>query len=171
VDGGKGQLNAALKVVHELDLKLFDVIALAKGKRKGAKGTRTKHKTPEQIFIPYRKNPVILPCRSAALLLLERIRDESHRFALRYHKTLRHKENLHSSLQDIPGVGEKMRNRLLKHFGSVENVTKASVSELCQVPFVKQKVAEKIHRFFRAEKGNHEAHEEKPDARYMIKKS
>jgi excinuclease ABC subunit C len=171
VDGGKGQLNAARKVVDELDLKLFDVIALAKGKRKGEAGARETHKTPEQIFIPNRKNPVILPFRSAALLLLERIRDESHRFALRYHKKLRHKENLHSSLEDIPGVGEKMRNRLLTHFGSVENVTKASVNELCQVPFVKQKTAEKIHRFFRAEKGNHEAHEEKPDARYMIKKS
>jgi excinuclease ABC subunit C len=123
---------------------------LAKGKSKGIKGPHKTHKTPEQIFIPHRKNPVILPFRSAALLLLERIRDESHRFALRYHKMLRHKENFHSSLEDIPGVGEKMRNRLLTHFGSVENVTKASVRELCQVPFVKQKTAEKIYRFFRA---------------------
>ena len=154
VDGGKGQLNAALKVLHELDLKPFDVIALAKGKRKGERGTRETHKTPEQIFIPHRKNPVILPFRSAALLLLERIRDESHRFALRYHTTLRHKENLHSSLEDIPGVGEKMRNRLLKHFGSVENVTKASVRELCQVPFVKQKLAEKIYTFLKADGSN-----------------
>ena len=150
VDGGKAQLNAALKVVHELDLKLFDVIALAKGKSKGERGSRTPHKTPEQVFIPNRKNPVMLPFRSAALLLLERIRDESHRFALHYHRTLRHKENFHSSLEDIPGVGEKMRNRLLKHFGSIEKVAQASVNELCEVPFIKQKLAEKIYTFFRA---------------------
>ena len=126
---------------------------------------------PEQIFIPNRKNPLILPPWSASLLLLQRIRDESHRFALAYHKKLRSKQNIRSSLEDIPGVGKKVCARLLRHFGSVDKVKNASVKELCQVPYLKEKVAEEIYKFFRAKKGNHEAHEEKEDTRYMIKKS
>lgn len=149
VDGGKGQLNVALKVIQELGFKQMDVIALAKGrggKRKKSDGSR---KTPEKIFLPQRKNPLILPARSAALLLLEKIRDESHRFALTYHKKIRYKKNFHSVLEDIPGVGKKIRNSLLRHFGSVDKVREASLGELCQVPHVKQRVAEALYDFFR----------------------
>jgi excinuclease ABC subunit C len=149
VDGGKGQLNVALKVMQELNLKVINVVALAKGRGGKKKGFEEDQKIPEQIFLPWRKNPLILSSRSAALLFLERIRDESHRFALAYHKKLRYKKDFHSFLEDIPGVGEKIRNKLLKHFGNPGKVKKASISELCQVPHVKQKVAENIYSFFR----------------------
>ena len=172
VDGGKGQLNVALKVINELGIKLIDVISLAKGQKRGRKEfSNTVPEIPEQIFIPNRKNPLILPPWSASLLLLQRIRDESHRFALAYHKKLRSKQNIRSSLEDIPGVGEKVCASLLKHFGSVDKVKNASVKELCQVPYLKEKVAEEIHKFFRTKKGNHEEHEKKQETKYLIKKS
>jgi len=149
VDGGKGQLNVAVRVLKELSLKSIDVIALAKGRRGKREGSQGSRKAAEQIFLPQRKNPLILPARSNALLLLERIRDESHRFALAYHKKLRYKKDFHSTLEDLPGVGEKIRNALLRHFGSVDKVSEASLVELCQVPHLKQKVAEDIYKFFR----------------------
>jgi len=126
------------------------VISLAKGQKRGRKEfSSTVPEIPEQVFIPNRKNPLILPHWSASLLLLQRIRDESHRFALAYHKKLRSKQNIRSSLEDIPGVGEKVCASLLRHFGSVDKVKNASVKELCQVPYLKEKVAEEIYRFFR----------------------
>ena len=148
VDGGKGQLNIVVRILQELHLKSIDVIALAKGK--GKKGVLEGRKAPEQIFLPQRKNPLILPARSKALLLLEKIRDESHRFGLAYHKKLRHKKDFHSTLENVPGVGEKIRKRLLRHFGSVDKVREASLNELFKVPRLKQKVAEVLYNFFRS---------------------
>lgn len=148
VDGGKGQLNVILRVQQELGLEAIDVIALAKGRSRKREGTDGSINTTEQIFLPHRKNPLILLHRSGPLLLLERVRDESHRFALAYHKKLRHKKDFHSTLEDIPGVGEKIRNKLLTHFGSVEKMRDASLNELCQVPRLGQKVAEAVYNFF-----------------------
>lgn len=150
VDGGKGQLNIAVRVLHELNLGSIDIIALAKGRGRGKKGVLEGRKAPEQIFLPQRKNPLILPARSKALLLLEKIRDEAHRFGLAYHKKLRHKKDFYSTLEDVPGVGEKIRKRLLKHFGSVDKVREASLNELFKVPHLKQKVAESLYNFFRS---------------------
>lgn len=151
VDGGRGQLNVALKVLHEQAPKLIDVISLAKGQKKNRRhSTSTASETPEQIFTPNRKNPIMLPPWSAPLLLLQRIRDESHRFALAYHKKLRHKQTTRSLLEDIPGVGKKVCARLLNHFGSVDKVKAASVEELCQVFYLKENVAEEIYQFFRS---------------------
>jgi len=149
VDGGKGQLNVAVKVIQELGFKPIDIIALAKGsggRRRKADGSP---KTPERIFLPQRKNPLILPYWSTALLLLEKIRNESHRFALTYHKKIRYKKDFHSTLENIPGVGEKICNSLLRHFGSVDEIREASLAELCQVPHLKQSVAKAIYNFFR----------------------
>ena len=148
VDGGKGQLNVALRVQQELGLEKIDIIGLAKGARRKGKGMEGTLNTPEHIFLPHRKNPLILPRRSGALLLLEKIRDESHRFALAYHKKLRYKKDFRSALEDIPGVGEKIRKRLLMHFGSAEKVRRASLADLRQVPHIKQKVAEAVYDFF-----------------------
>ena len=150
VDGGKGQLNSAVRVLQELNLGSIDIIALAKGRERGKKGVFEGRKAPEQIFLSQRKNPLILPVRSKVLLLLEKIRDESHRFGLAYHKKLRHKKDFHSTLEDVPGVGEKIRKRLLRHFGSVDKVREASLNELFKVPYVKQKVAEALYNFFRS---------------------
>lgn len=149
VDGGKGQLNVAMRVLQELSLDPIEVIALAKGGRKKREKSNGDRKTPEQIFLYRRKNPLILLARSAALLLLKKIRDESHRFALAYHRKLRYKKDFHSTLENIPGVGEKIHNRLLRHFGSVDKVRGAALSELCRVPHLKQKVAEDLYNFFR----------------------
>jgi len=149
VDGGKGQLNVTLRVQQELGLESIDVIALAKGSRRKHRGVNGDLKTTEQIFLPHRKNPLILPPQSGPLLLLERVRDESHRFALAYHKKLRYKKDFRSTLEDVPGVGEKIRNKLLTHFGSVEKVREASLEELSQVPHLRQKVAMAVYNFFK----------------------
>ena len=149
VDGGKGQLNVVVRALQELNLRSIDVIALAKGRGRGEERAREDRKAPEQIFLPKRKNPLILPARSKALLLLGKIRDESHRFGLAYHRKLRHKKYFHSTLEDVTGVGEKIRNRLLKRFGSVDKVRGASLDELFKVPHLKQKVAEALYNFFK----------------------
>jgi len=126
VDGGKGQLNIALEVFNSLNIQ-YPVIGLAK--------------EFEHVFIPQTPSPIILPRDSEALLLLQRIRDEAHRFAITYHKTLRSKEFKRSPLDDIPGVGNKRRMILLKHFGSMENIMNADVNELQEVNGISKKLA------------------------------
>jgi excinuclease ABC subunit C len=106
---------------------------------------------PEQVFIPNRKNPVILPRGSACLLLLQRIRDEAHRFAISYQKTVRSKNIMRSPLEDIPGVGKTTCKKLIRHFGSMDRMKEASLDEIIRVPFLKQKVAEDIYRFLHAQ--------------------
>lgn len=149
VDGGKGQLNAALTVARDAGITNIGIIALAKGRAQKPKAAREGHPVPEQIFIPNRKNPVILPRGSAGLLLLQRIRDEAHRFALTYQKKLRTRRIFHSPLVDIPGVGKTTCARLLNHFGSIEKLREASLDEIAHVPFLKKKVAGAIYNFFR----------------------
>jgi excinuclease ABC subunit C len=127
VDGGKGQLNAGVSVLKELDLEI-PIIGLAK-----------KY---EEIFLPSKKDPLILPKNSSILKLFQRVRDESHRFALRLHKKQREKRITGSILDDIQGIGPVRRNKLLNHFGSVENIKKASLIELSEI--VGKKLAEKI---------------------------
>lgn len=133
VDGGKGQLNIALEVFNSLNIT-YPVIGLAK--------------EFEHVFIPQTPSPLILPRNSEALLLLQRIRDEAHRFAITYHKKLRSKEFKSSPLDDIPGVGNKRRMLLLKHFGSMENIMNADVSELQEVKGISKKLADIIHDHF-----------------------
>ncbi len=131
IDGGKGQLNAALSALGELGLDL-KAAALAK--------------EFEHIFLPGRDAPVVLPEDSAALVLLQRIRDEAHRFALRYHRKLRGKRQKESVLDGIEGIGEKKKQALLRHFGSVEKLRKANVSEIGKVPGITGKNAEAVWR-------------------------
>jgi excinuclease ABC subunit C len=133
VDGGKGQLNIALEVFNSLNIQ-YPVIGLAK--------------EFEHVFIPQTPSPLILPRNSDALLLLQRIRDEAHRFAITYHKTLRSKEFKSSPLDKIPGVGNKRRMTLLKHFGSMENIMNANVNELQEVKGISKKLAVIIHDHF-----------------------
>jgi excinuclease ABC subunit C len=133
VDGGKGQLNIALEVFHSLNIT-YPVIGLAK--------------EFEHVFIPQTPSPLILPRNSEALLLLQRIRDEAHRFAITYHKKLRSKEFKSSPLDKIPGVGNKRRMLLLKHFGSMENIMNANVGELQEVKGISKKLAVIIHDHF-----------------------
>ena len=130
VDGGKGQLNVATDVFKSLGLTNIPVIGLAK--------------EFEHVFIPQTPSPLILPRDSEALLLLQRIRDEAHRFAVNYHKKLRSKELEKSVLDGIPGVGNKRKIKLLKHFGDISNLEKASVNDIAMVDGISRKLAIKI---------------------------
>jgi len=105
----------------------------------------------ERVFLPGRKNPVVLKRNSTALFLLQRVRDEAHRFAITYHRQLRTKERLRSVLDSIPGVGPTRRRRLLRHFGSVQRIRNASVDELAAVPGISATLAAQIQDALHAE--------------------
>ncbi len=98
----------------------------------------------ERVFLPGRKNPVVLRRNSTALFLLQRVRDEAHRFAITYHRELRRRERLRSSLEDIAGVGPGRRRRLLRHFGSLKRLRGASEAEIAAVPGISARLAAEI---------------------------
>ncbi|AAM73028.1 MAG TPA: excinuclease ABC subunit C [Chlorobaculum sp.] len=133
IDGGKGQVNVAWQVLQELGLDL-PVAGLAK--------------RLEEIYVPNEPDPYNLPKTSPALKLLQQLRDEAHRFAITYHRKLRSDRTIRTELTGIKGVGEKSAEKLLKHFGSVESVSKASIDELSAV--AGRKTAESIYRYFNA---------------------
>ena len=128
VDGGKGQLNAGFSVLKELGIEGIPIIGLAK--------------KFEEIFIPNEKEPIILPRNSYLLKIFQRVRDEAHRFAVKLHKKQREKRVRRSILDDIKGVGPATRTKLLRHFGSVENIKKATPEAVAQI--VGKKLAETI---------------------------
>jgi excinuclease ABC subunit C len=140
IDGGKGQISGVAEVLEELGLGKIPVVGLAKQE--------------EEIFVPYREEPIRLDRRSAALMLLQRVRDEAHRFAITYHKSLRDKKTVESSLDKVTGIGPKRKQLLLKHFGSVKRIREASVEELAKVPGITLKLADSIkEQLDRIEKG------------------
>jgi excinuclease ABC subunit C len=144
VDGGKGQLHVALEVLRELDVAEVDVIALAKARVERAPQSVEIARRDERVFLPGRKNPVLLRRNSTALFLLQRVRDEAHRFAITYHRALRRTERLRSVLDAIPGIGSARRKRLLRHFGSVQRIRAASHEALMQVPGISAALAAQI---------------------------
>ncbi|MEC7839020.1 MAG: excinuclease ABC subunit UvrC [Chlamydiota bacterium] len=129
VDGGKGQLNVALRVLEELNIITVNVIGVAK-----EQGRHDRGLTSEQVFLPNVKDPIILRKNSQVLFLLQQIRDEAHRVAITFHRKRRQKKVLKSVLDDIPGIGPNKKKALLKHFGSIKNIKKASLEELEQAP-------------------------------------
>lgn len=129
VDGGKGHLNAAIKIIKELNIVSMDVISLAKQEGRHDRGI-----TKEQIFIENIKDPLFLPTHSPALFLLQRIRDEAHRFAITYQKKRRSITTIRSELANIPGIGPIKQKKLLKTFGSVKKIREATEEELLKVP-------------------------------------
>ncbi|MCC6442585.1 MAG: excinuclease ABC subunit UvrC [Armatimonadetes bacterium] len=135
VDGGKGQLNVAVEVLKELDMKI-PAAGLAK--------------QFEHLFIPDMDEPVILPRNSTALHLVQRLRDEAHRFALTYHRNLRSKKATASRLDEIPGISQIRKQNLLRYFGSVAQIKEAAPEEIAKVPGMNRKVAEKVHEFLNA---------------------
>ncbi len=147
LDGGKGQLNVALDVLNQMGLKGIDAVGIAKA-RPGQAG-----KGEDRFFIPGRKNPVRFARNSRGLHLLQRIRDEAHRFALDYHHKLRHKARLRSLLDEIPGVGPTRRKALLKHLGSLQRIQDATENELTAVPGMNRQVARNIVSFFQDRMG------------------
>jgi len=141
VDGGKGQLNVAVEVLRDLEISEVDVVGLAKMRVERAPRAAVVERSEERVFLPGRMNPVILRRNSNALFLLQRVRDEAHRFAVTYHRLLRSKDRLRSALDAIPGVGAERRRRLLKTFGSVKRIRAASVEELASVPGISEALA------------------------------
>jgi excinuclease ABC subunit C len=130
IDGGKGQLNAACEALSELNIEV-DIIGLAKKQ--------------EEVYRPGRSEPIFLPRRSAGLHLLQRVRDEAHRFAVTFHRKLRAKRSVASNLDLLPGVGKARRKIILDHFGSFDKVKLASLDELKAVPGLPKNVAQSIY--------------------------
>jgi excinuclease ABC subunit C len=134
IDGGKGQLNAARAALDELGISGVDICGLAK--------------RLEEVFLPDRSEPVLLPRASEALYLLQRIRDEAHRFAVTYHRTLRGRRMTESAFDEIDGIGPARRRSLLDAFGSLQGVRDADIEELEQVPGISSALAHSIHAHF-----------------------
>lgn len=134
IDGGKGQLGMACEVLDELNLAHIPIIGLAK--------------EFEEIYIPNSKRPIIIPKNNKALHLLQQVRDESHRFAITYHRKLRSDNISESSLDDIPGIGKKRKINILKEFGTMNNVKNASVEELAKIKGMNEKVATNVYEYY-----------------------
>ncbi|MCP3103188.1 excinuclease ABC subunit UvrC [Myxococcus sp. K15C18031901] len=144
IDGGKGQLASAQAAMKDLGVSTVDVVGLAKSRDlevfdRDAESARS----PERVFVVGRKDPIVLAQNSAELFMLTRMRDEAHRFAITFQKTVLRKSRVRSALEDIPGVGEVRRKALLRHFGSLKRVGEASIEELAEV--VGPAVAERVH--------------------------
>lgn len=138
VDGGKGQLNMAREVFKQLDITNIILLGVAKG--------TTRKAGLESLFVETADNPLDLDPASPALHLIQHIRDESHRFAIAGHRAQRDKARRTSTLQDIPGIGPKRRRELLRFFGGLQGVQKASRDELARVPGINASLAESIYR-------------------------
>ena len=138
IDGGKGQLGVAVEVMREIGLPDILLVGIAKGEE--------RKPGLEQMFFPDRETPIGLKKDNPGLHLLQQIRDEAHRFAITGHRARRGKARLHSSLEDIGGIGGKRRQKLLTHFGGLEGVKNASIEELAQVEGISRMLAEKIYQ-------------------------
>jgi excinuclease ABC subunit C len=130
VDGGRGQVSAAKEVLDELGLHDLPLAGLAKER--------------EELFLPDRREPVLLSSTSPALYLVQRIRDEAHRFAITYHRDLRRKATVRSGFDDLPGIGPRRRAALLRVFGSLKRVRDAPVEQIAAVPGIGPSLAGKI---------------------------
>ena len=146
VDGGKGQINIAAKVLEELGiLNKVDLIGLAKGRSERKSGrSRGKNIDYEYVVKPNQKNEIRMRRNSDVLYFLQNIRDESHRFAIEFQRKLKRKHTLHSKIDDVPGIGPKRRRLLLNHFGSLTGLKQASTEEILQVPGIPEKLAVEI---------------------------
>jgi excinuclease ABC subunit C len=141
IDGGKGQLNAAMEVMNDLKLDI-PTIGVAK-----EEGSHTKLATAEEIYIPGASEPIVLPRNSQGLYLLQRIRDEAHRFSITYHRKVRSERTFKSVLDEIPGIGPRRKKALMNHFGSVRAISAASVEELAGLEGMTREAAEKVKEF------------------------
>ncbi|HCV27993.1 MAG TPA: excinuclease ABC subunit C [Dehalococcoidia bacterium] len=130
IDGGKGQLSSALQVMLELGIEGVPLASLAKQE--------------EEVFIPDSAEPFILPRGSQGLFLVQRIRDEAHRFAITFHRNLRSKGSRQSALDLVPGIGPKRKKQLVRQFGSLKGIREASIDDLAASPGMTRKLAERV---------------------------
>lgn len=137
IDGGKGQLGMACQVLKENNLENIPIIGLAK--------------EFEEIYIPNTSRPIIIPKDNKALYLLQQVRDESHRFAITYHRKLRSKKITESSLDNIPGIGQNRKKYILKELGSIDKVKEASIDQLANIKSMNKKVAENVYNYYHNE--------------------
>ena len=133
IDGGKGHLSAALQVFLELGIERIPLASLAKEN--------------EELFVPQVQEPIVLPRSSQALFLVQRARDEAHRFAVTYHRQRRSKKSVASVMDEVEGIGPKRRRMLLRRFGSVKGVREASVEDLAAVPGMTVTVARRLKEY------------------------
>jgi len=143
VDGGKGQLGVAQKAVAEAGITDLPLAGLAKGGRRG-RALLLEAGEQERVFLPGRDEPVVLDRNAPEEYLLQRLRDEAHRFAIGHHRKVRSKEAFSSRLQDVPGVGPVLRRRLLTAFGGTQALARASTEEIAAVRGVGQELATRI---------------------------
>ena len=134
IDGGKGQLSSVVEILQSKGADDISVIGLAKRE--------------EEVFVPHQSQPIILPRNSYALKVLQRIRDEAHRFAITFHRSLRQKRQTHSKLLVIDGVGEKRVKALFDAFKNLENIKNATVEDLLLVKCIDRRAAENIYNHF-----------------------
>jgi excinuclease ABC subunit C len=130
IDGGKGQVSAAREVLDELGLSELPLAGIAKER--------------EELFLPGRPDPVVLPASSQALYLVQRLRDEAHRFAVTYHRQLRARAQVRSVFDDLPGVGPARKRALLRVFGSARQMREATIEQIASVPGISRTLAERI---------------------------
>ena len=130
IDGGKGHLSSAVQVFLELGINHIPLASIAKQN--------------EEIFIPNFSEPVEFSSNSESLSILQKIRDEAHRFAINYHRKLRSKAALFSSIDTIPGIGPKKRKAILNKFGSIKNINKSSIEEITTIPGISKKLAKQL---------------------------
>lgn len=145
IDGGKGQVSQALAVLEELQVVDVFVLGVAKGPSRKA--------GLEQLILPGQDSPIILPADSPALHLIQQVRDEAHRFAITGHRGRRAKARKGSLLKDIPGLGPKRRQQLLRQFGGLPEVARAGVEDLAKIPGINQALAQRIYDSFHAGEG------------------
>jgi len=146
IDGGRPQLMRVVSVMRELKVDNVDVIGLAKA-RAGSRA-RTTEMRYERVWLPDAEAPVVLPDDASETHLLQRIRDEAHRFAITYSRRLRGKEKIGSVLEMVPGIGPRKAKGLLKHFGSLQEVKAAAEAELLEAPGMTEALVEDLRRFF-----------------------
>lgn len=145
IDGGKGQLGVLQAVLEELQLAdRIDAAGIAKSRVVANVRGKAVERSEERFFLPGRKNPVILPQGSPALFMLQGLRDEAHRFAITRHRKLRRRSTLTSVLEEIPGIGPRRRQALLRHFGSVKKIQAAGLEDLRAMPGLPAELAERL---------------------------
>ena len=141
IDGGKGQLSSAAEIINELQIKEILLVGVAKGE--GRKPGL------ETLFVEGQSVGIKLPANSAAMHLVQQVRDEAHRFAIAGHRAQRGKAQTKSILQEVPGIGAKRRQVLLKHFGGLQGIRDAGIKDLQKVDGINEDLAQKIYHYLK----------------------
>ena len=144
IDGGKGQLNVATAVLNDLGIEDLPHAGIAKSRPRSGEGP-----SPERFFLPGRKNPVAPPQNGPVVQLLARVRDETHRFAITYHRKRRGKATLRTSLTEIPGIGPQRARTLLNKLGSVAKIREADVKAIAALPGFNARLAKTVTEHLR----------------------